>query len=135
MTSSQPIATPNALNFTPDNKRCYTYSGGVNVGAGTTDTLLTFETNSEYIVARFQFTIHAKNQSDNSTFILSLNDTVIFYAEKEDTESAGMDSPLEIIIPPFTAVKITGAITGSGDIDHAVVMWGDVYGMTETGFQ
>ena len=64
-----------------------------------------------------------------------MNDTVIFYAEKEDTESAGMDSPLEIIIPPFSTVKITGQITGSGDIAHGVVMWGNVYGMTETGYQ
>jgi hypothetical protein len=119
------------LQFSPDNKYAYAYSGGVNVGAGTTDTLLEFKNTSEYIIASFQFTVHAKNASDNSTFILSLNDVVLFYSEKEDTESAGMDSPLELIIPPFSTIKITGAMTGAAGIDHGVIMTGKVNGAIE----
>ena len=119
------------LQFSPDNKFAYAYSGGVNVPASTEATLLEFKNNSEYIVANFQFGIHAKNQSDNSTFILYLNDVVIWYDEKEDTESAGFDSPLIIIIPPFSTIKITGQITGAGDILHNANMTGKVKGAIE----
>jgi len=52
LTSSQPITTPNAINFTPDNKHAYAYSGIVGV-TNIEVALLEFETNSEYIIARF----------------------------------------------------------------------------------
>ena len=109
-------------------QHAYAYSGGVNVPASTDEPLLVFITGSGYIVARFQFTIHEKNYDDNSTFIVSLNDEAISFTETEDSETAGMDSPIILILPPFTKVKVTAFTTGSGDIDHGAMMTGRVYG-------
>ena len=109
-------------------EHAYAYSGGINVPASTDEPLLVFTTGSGYLVALFQFTIHEKNYSDNSTFIVSLNDEVISYTETEDTETAGMDSPITLIIPPLTKVKVTAFTTGSGDIDHGAMITGRVYG-------
>jgi len=116
----------NALQFTNDNKHAYVYTGSVNVGPGTTQKILEFNTNSEYIMADLQFTIFAKNQSDNSTFILSMNDIELYYNETEDTESSGFDAPLKLIIPPFSKITVTAAITGSGNIGHGALLTGKV---------
>ena len=115
-----------ALQFTNDNKHCYAYTGGISVAAATEQTLIEFTTASEYILSKMQFGVHDKNKDDNSTFIVYLNDVVIWYDEKEDTESAGFDSPLLVIIPPFSKIKITAQITGSGGIDHAAIITGKV---------
>jgi len=60
MTSSQPIVTRNALNFTPDNLRCYAYSGTLNVTAETV-TALNFTTETAYIVGSFSFLLDTTN--------------------------------------------------------------------------
>ena len=113
MTSSQPVVTPNALNFTPDNKHAYIYSGKV-VVTNSLKTLLEFSTNSEYLVTT-----------------VSMNfDTSLGGSNNYDF------SMRKIIIPPFTDVLIT-AINLNADANHDCYasVTGSAYGMTETGFQ
>jgi len=64
VTSSQPVTTPNALNFTPDNKNAYAYSGALTITTGSYATGLEFSTNSEYILAKFQITSLDSTGSD-----------------------------------------------------------------------
>ena len=110
---------------------CFSYSGGINVGAGVEQTISEFITNSSYMITEMQFSVLAKNQSDNSTFIVYMNDVVLYFNETEDTESAGFDAPLKLVIPPFTKIKITAAITGAGGIEHAALVTGKVYAGAE----
>ena len=136
MTSSQPVATPNALNFTPDNKRCYAYSGDVAVSASNT-TMLEFSTNSEYIVATFEYhgTI-AQIASNQLAIELTLNGVSIIHTYYDATVDHTLwDYPPKIIIPPFTDFKITLAQASGSDRTMQVTLTGEVFGMTEVGYQ
>ena len=136
MTSSQPIVTRNAINFTPDNKHAYAFSGLIDI-QNTSATYLLFDTNSEYILGHFQC-YTANNTAEKITWDVYLNDVLIIRFHQEGRGSAyrgqGMDN--DIIIPPFTQVKVTGLNTGSSTaVDGLVTFSGKATGMTETGFQ
>jgi len=143
MTSSQPVATPQALNFTPDNKHAYAFSGDVIVtnGAGQV-TMLEFQTNSEYIVAEFSFGTGDTTFSaaKNIGYQINYNDTLIF-SQLSITDGDGTLNydgacfPQKMIIPPFTSVKVTGFTTDTDNIDCFCMFSGQAIGMTETGYQ
>ena len=134
MTSSQPVVTPNAINFTPDNKRAYAYSGLTSV-TDSNSILLEFQTNSEYIIAKWQPSYFSSGGTDAYRFTLVFNDIVI----QNLTESNDKDGPYDLqqcIIPPFTKVKITCAnVSDSSSNDVGVALIGQVFGMTDTGYQ
>jgi len=141
MTSSQPVVTPNAINFTPDNLHCYAYSG--NISLSTTAKLqLNFSSQSEYIVAKIVFTGPASftNPSGerDSMFRVDFNDTTVAWSHRLTGSSllGTGETTINIIVPPFTEVKIYADSSGS-DADYytAVVFTGQAIGMTETGFQ
>jgi len=137
--SSQSIITPNALNFTPDNKRCYAYSGVQDYGGVQHQeyTILDVDTNSEYINAKFQYGF-SEYQSDDTISIIKLNDIIVFENYFNDTRMAynyGM-SPILLVIPPFTNVKvifINKATASAYEVTAHII--GEAFGMTETGFQ
>jgi len=139
MTSSQPVATPNALVFTPDNKHCYTYSGEITV-TNVKKTVLEFETNSEYIIAKWEMHYTDNGATpiivlDDMAFFIAFNDiTVIIYNASSSADAKQQE--IELIIPPFTKVTIS-ALNVSDASDHAVFgsITGKTYGMTDTGFQ
>jgi len=139
MTSSQPVTTPNAINFTPDNLHCYGYSGVVNC-ADSEINLIQFDTNSEYIVgtwfAHFNQPSADGLASEDFRFILYMNDIQIAAIETSDSQGSSRNTIRDIIIPPFTTVKITARnYTGSTTEPVGVVFTGQAIGMTETGFQ
>jgi hypothetical protein len=140
MTSSQPVVTPNALNFTPDNKHCYAYSGTYNASTDQ-QTVLEFNTNSEYINAIWNLTQFVREDSVGSTestvATISFNDSIVYQVM---VGSSAIDSPtsqnVEMIIPPFTTVKVTlRSGTTAATRQATVLMRGTAYGMTETGYQ
>ena len=137
MTSSQPVTTPNALNFTPDNKRAFAYSGNVEAKTDS-QTVLTFQTNSEYIFG--EFTFNGFIQVDNVSIrqgAITINNVIV---ANQITGDANEDMiayvKQKIIIPPFSEVTCA-VIASSGDSDNfaTVLFTGDVYGMTEVGYQ
>jgi len=134
VTGAHPVVTPNAIIFTPDNKSCYAYSGLTSV-TDSNAILLEFQTNSEYIIAKWQPSYFSSGGTDAYRFTCVLNDIVI----QNLTESNDKDGPYDlqqIIIPPFTKVKITCAnVTDSSSNDVGVTFIGKVVGMTETGYQ
>jgi len=137
MTSSQPVTSKVSIFFTPDNKRAYGYSGVVNTGGSGVETdLLEFETNSEYIVAKFQFALK-HDTGNNITFGVFFNDILITgYALEGGTSDAQLSNYAPLIIPPFTKVKTTCQNDSSSNaIPCTSTIIGDVYGMTETGYQ
>ena len=136
MTSSQPVVTPNALNFTPDNKHCYAYSGVVSVTDSST-MLIEFNTNSEYIDAIFQF-YYAVLSTDNMRYTIKMNgDIITTYEVSEGTSGATyMDPQLYLIIPPFTNVEVLAENeTSSTGRNQTATMKGRAFGMTKTDYQ
>jgi|TARA_R110002012_G_scaffold265224_1_gene448604 hypothetical protein len=126
----------NTLQFTPDNKRCYAFSGSIGIGTSV-QTLLEFSTNSEYIVATIGC-CGPVNPADipsgsNSLFRIYLNDVVIAQNKQGTaTESQPTFSEQTIIIPPFSTVKIDN-IDNSAAPDWKVQAYvtGTVHGTIE----
>jgi len=135
MTSSQPVTTPNALNFTPDNLRAYAYSGDVTVSQTGTTSMLLFNTNSEYIVGSFQISTSNGN-GVNSDMEILLNDIATVKEEFGNTYQLypGSSFPWQIIIPPFTKCELTMS-SQSGDLNFQAQFTGEAYGMTKTEYQ
>jgi len=135
MTSSQPVVTPNALNFTPDNKNVYAYSGIVSIATSDT-TALEFNTNSEYLIVELNVDTD-DNSTNNHIWNIYFND-IIVVTMGGDNSRRNVDydfgRPIKLIIPPFTDFKIIGKMS-TGAIGWTVVLTGKAYGMIETGFQ
>tara|TARA_R110000823_G_scaffold247093_1_gene370917 strand:+ start:57 stop:473 length:417 start_codon:yes stop_codon:yes gene_type:complete len=137
--SGQNIITPNAINFTPDNKRVFAYSGVQDYGGvqHAEYTILNLDTNSEYIDAKFQYGF-SEYQSDDTIAIIKLNDIIVCENYFNDTRMAfnyGM-SPILLVIPPFTNVKVIFINKATATAYEVTAhMIGEAFGMTETGFQ
>ena len=140
MTSSQPIITRDTLNFTPDNKQCYAYSG-VGSATGSTDfTGLEFTTNSEYIKGRVYFSIDNDDLASGEQvgWKIMLNDTQMTMSRVEASATDIVESPLapyyDIVIPPFTKFQAV-AFTNASGVNCGFLFTGHAFGMTEVGYQ
>jgi len=126
-----------SLQFTPDNKFAYAYSG--NISLSTTAKLqLDFSSQSEYIVAKIVFTGPASltNPSGerDTMFRVDLNDTTVAWSHRLAGSSliGTGETTINIIVPPFTEVKIYADSSGSdSDYYTAVVFTGKVFGAIE----
>jgi len=133
MTSSQPVATPNAINFTPDNKRAYAYSGVIGV-TNVKVNMIEFDTNTEYLAGKV-YIFNAGGSGDDIQYTIEFNDVAIMSLYSLNT--ARLD-PIrtKIIVPPFTNVKITAYnIQSSTARDHTAHVYAKAFGMTDTGYQ
>ena len=123
------------LQFSPDNKVAYAYSGVISCDNSETD-LIQFDTNSEYIVggwfAHFNQLTGDPLASEDFRFILYLNSIQIAAIETNDSQGSSRNTIQDIIIPPFTNVRITGRnYTGSVTEPVGVVVTGKVSGAIE----
>jgi len=138
--SSQIIITPNALNFTPDNKQCYAYSGVGTATSATNFTGLDFTTNSEFVKGRVYFSMDNDDVASGEQvgWKIMLADQQITMSRVEASATDILDvtltSYIDIIIPPFTNLKAVSFTNASG-VNCTFVFTGDVYGMKDTGFQ
>jgi len=120
------------LQFTPDNKFAYIYSGDKQVNNAET-TMFDFTNNSEYLVARFQLTSDS-GSSDNINSQLYFNNIVVSASlYSEDNLKPWSDVlNLHMIIPPFTNVKLTAInITAINPRPHFAMMVAKVNGAIE----
>jgi len=137
MTSSQPVVTPNALNFTNDNKFAYAYSG--EFPASTTKTTrLEFTTKSETIIGHWYFSgnydVTAPNNDEGGAATVYFNDQLVSASKFYQGSGNGI-AGIPLIIPPFTTVRIdsdandnqaarvgtisvTGKVIGRKEIDY-----------------
>jgi len=139
VTSSQPVVTQTAINFTPDNLRAYAYSGLIEVDDNET-TLLEFDTNSEYIKGKVNFFYSEVISNDRFEYFIYLNDIVIVqyhvFGPSDSNGEHKLPSPIPIIIPPFTNVKLKASNTeNTNSRKQCAIFSGKAIGMTETGFQ
>jgi len=139
VTSSQPVVTPNALNFTPDNKNFYSYSGGVASSAGNFVTMIEFTTQSETLVGHIVFSgpILASDPGNGSdgNFKLSMNGAEILIINMgSGAEDMQSHSTTPVIIPPFTTVKIEYLSADASRTGYANLV-GEAFGMIKTEYQ
>ena len=109
---------------------CYAYSGIVAVDNNETS-LLAFATGKEYVKTKLQIT-NASDTARDSRYKVYLNEQIIYqygtdvsgeYGSEEDP-----DPPLNIIIPPLTAVKVTAMNSENTDsINQVAILTGKVY--------
>jgi len=133
MTSSQPVATPNAINFTPDNKRAYAYSGVIAV-TNAKISLIEFNTNTEYLAGKV-YIFNGDGSGDDMEYTIEFNDVIVMEIYSLNTDRL---DPIKtkIIVPPFTNVKITADnVQSSTGRNHTAHFYAKAFGMTETGYQ
>jgi len=95
------------------------------------------QTNTEYIVAEIQFNNIEEDDTEDYLHLIYLNDLVVqgFIQGRTDYDNK-YESPLKIIIPPFTNIKLTSQnLTNTEAHAEIVSLTGKAYGMTETGYQ
>jgi len=134
MTSSQPVVTPNALNFTPDNLHCYAASGAIPADSGNETDCLNFTTNSEYIVAKVEFS-HTVLAGYEIGMLLYFNGELVLKVATDGVPPFNPTHTYHIIIPPFTLFRGTWFSRDTNTADGFLFLTGKAYGMTETGFQ
>ena len=135
------------LQFTPDNKHAYAYSGEFDGAAGTAPTIrLQFETGSYYLVGKIRSAGMSDMGSPSSGNVLAtrvyFNGTLFDGTEIKNvvltfkTDGASEDMPYadeaDIIIPPFTLVTcVTDMDSASASQDGTIAFTGKVLGTVE----
>ena len=135
MTNSQPVVTPNALNFTPDNKHAYAYSGVMGI-TNTETTMIEFNTNSEYLKGKVLFS-YVDNDTEDYRYRIYLNDTIVqvILQGRKDYDFM-FEYAIPIIIPPFSNVKLTAQnIDNSNSRTQIASLTAEAFGMSETEYQ
>jgi len=137
MSSSQPVNTPNALNFTPDNKHCYAYSGPTLVGDGGPSgetTVIEFTTTSYYAVGDISIFV-ISDTTDDLEFLVKLNDNKVMEMNTTSFKDYAPYQPIPLIIPPFTKVTLSGFNSASGSKNVMMNFTGKAIGLTDVGYQ
>ena len=101
-----------SLQFTPDNKRAYAYSGIVAVD-NNEPTLLEFETNSEYLDTKIMI-FNESGSGDDMRYKVKFNGIVVASMYANSGNDFLLDTPILMVIPPFTTVLITADNISSG---------------------
>jgi hypothetical protein len=120
-----------SLQFSPDNKYAYAYSGTITLtGTGAADDLcLDFDTNSEYIVGGFQWSNTETNATRDSYIEIHFNDQKVYGGRWENPNSIEKSTPIYFVIPPFTNVKCYQG--NDGTTQGYFTMTGKVHGAIE----
>jgi hypothetical protein len=110
-----------SLQFTPDNKKAYIYSGQ-QFANDPQVTFLEFTTETYYLQGTIQFSCPA-GTSDDIIFRTFLNDIQITGSNWTDTrQNENITQPINIIIPPFTkfTAKVLNGTSASAREAYAV---------------
>jgi len=122
--STNPVGVGGGINYI--GKHAYGNSGQISVDTNQT-TLLEFDTGNHYIVSNVQLSA-ATAAGDNCTLVVEINGEIISSQEFNNTFTAdpSLGYPVQILIPPFSKVKI--ALTmASGTIPWHATLIGEVY--------
>jgi len=96
-------------------------------GVGTYSTLLSFSTQSSYVVAEFQFFRGLSGASGNDyNWRLSINGEIVM--EFDDTAGDRMEYPIHLIIPPYAVIEVTAAnVSTTTNTNLTAIITGRVY--------
>jgi len=108
------------LQFTPDNKHAFVYSG--TTIATDEITAFEFQTLSYYLVGKIQFTTDASTSNDLANRIYIDNNQISGTSYTDTRQNENINQPISIIVPPFTTLKATGEnMTSGSDLKfHAI---------------
>ena len=103
----------NALQFTNDNKHAYAFSGIVDVNNSETQLLL-LNTQSEYLLAKLTV-LQGTTSNEDFLYKVFFNDIAVaqWHCLQVTDKESNMPNFYNLIIPPFTTVKVTGQNTSS----------------------
>ncbi len=119
----------NTLQFTPDNKHAFAYSGTVLVSTSKTK-IMEFTTTSYYLVGDLTIFI-VSNTTDDIEFIIEFDDNSIMETNTTSYKDYAPYQPIPIIIPPFTKVTLSGLNQGSGSKNVGMNFTGQPKGSIE----
>ena len=123
--SSDTVISRNALQFTNDNKKAYAYSGIVPIQS-TETSLLIFNTNSEYLNAKIMI-YNESGSGDDMRYKIKFNNVTVVSTYSNSSNDTLLDTPIIMIIPPFTTVDITGDNVSSDTArNHTAHVWAKV---------
>jgi len=125
-----------SLQFSPDNKYAYAYSGNIPATTALVE-YLTFNNNSEYIIGTFQFNgcvnDAAAAEGDISVCIIKLDgvDISTLKVDTEDSYNGLTTVTQDLIIPPFSLIQCSvisrfgvtncnGSLTFTGKVSGAI---------------
>ena len=100
------------LQFTPDNKHAFVYSGSIQ--ATSEITAFEFQTLSYYLVGKIQFTTDAGTSNDLANRVYINNNQVSGTSYADTRQNENINQPILVIVPPFTTLKATGENVTSG---------------------
>jgi len=110
----------------------YAYSGIIPVGP-TETTMLDFQTGNYLFVGTIQFLYASQADAapaDDVFYKMEMNGTsVLQYVETgyASSSSRSPHDPVNIIIPPYTEIKVTSEMGTSNTINQTVIITGRVY--------
>ena len=116
-------------------QHCYAYSGEVSATT-TAQTVLDFVTGSGYIVGKFNTQggiMFSTTGGLTSAFQISFNDQVVSLTQHDNQtdHASGALGLIDIIIPPFTHVKVeVDSDDTNANVFTTVLLTGRVYGAT-----
>jgi len=93
-----------SLQFSPDNKYCYAYSGTLTIADTATHTALSFITGSYYSVVDFLFWRRSWESNDVAFYVEFNGEQVLSWIGGTNPPSGSEKKPM--IIPPFTEVIV-----------------------------
>ena len=123
-----PSGTGSSVNYIRTNEGNFAYGySGVVTANGSDTTALEFTTGSETIVGKCYPTLNSDAMGANFlTMQVKFNsEIIIIYKERRDL-GAQMDTPFDIVIPPYTHVQVIFPDNGR-DADLTAVITGIVY--------
>ena len=122
--STNPVGVGGGINYI--GKHAYANSGQISVDTNET-TMLEFNTGNEYIVSDVQFSA-ATAAGDNCNLTVRINEEIVTAQEFNNTYTAepSLGYPVQILIPPFSKVKISLTMA-SGTIPWHATLVGEVY--------
>jgi len=121
-----------SLQFTPDNKFAYAYSGTVSFNGDETN-IVVIKSESFYLVGKFQLGVNNYDGDDLDVGI-KFNDQQILLNRSAVTGTNGLVNGVEwdIVVPPFTEVALTAENkTDTTSYDAYGIFVGKVYGAIE----
>jgi len=124
--------TSKALNLL-GNGFCYAYSGQEDLTSAAAVTMLDFNTGAYMIKGQLQSGHDTTNMSAGQTLqtIIKFNGIIVYdhltLYGNADSQTADLGSPIELIIPPFTEVIVTGFTSDTGPMPATYQLLGTVH--------
>ena len=103
---ANPAGTGSGLNYIGNH--CYAYSGSITPGGASSadTTALLFTTGNSYAMVEINWTNMSTSATIDAFFQMTMDSQIIFNARATNDEIATSQSPIKVLLPPYTTVEI-----------------------------